>query len=112
MGDKSIFLMNTRLRNGCSWGETKYNELSVSVSVHNINLLTLHHSQQVNGQPHLQANTETGGWASNTIKQNAVDDTVDILFSTKSVAKDVAEALQNMQLNVGVMVSEKYSFLL
>ncbi|XP_072025253.1 LOW QUALITY PROTEIN: cadherin-like and PC-esterase domain-containing protein 1 [Amphiura filiformis] len=58
---------------------------------------------EVNGQPYLQANSEVGGWASNTIKQNAVEDTVGILFSATPVARDVAEAVRSMQLNnVGI----------
>ena len=60
----------------------------------------------MNGQPYLQANSEVGGWASNTIKQNAVEDSVGILFSSTPVARDVAEALRSMQLNnIGVVVS-------
>ena len=59
----------------------------------------------MNGQPHLHTNQDTNGWASTTIKQNAVDDAVSILLSQTLVAKDVAHALEHLHLNVGILVS-------
>ncbi|XP_071784213.1 cadherin-like and PC-esterase domain-containing protein 1 [Asterias amurensis] len=58
---------------------------------------------EVNGQPHLHTNQDTNGWASTTIKQNAVDDAVSILLSQTLVAKDVAHALEHLHLNVGIL---------
>ncbi|XP_070558831.1 cadherin-like and PC-esterase domain-containing protein 1 [Ptychodera flava] len=58
---------------------------------------------EVNGQPHMQASSSDDGWASNTIKQNAIDDTVGILFSKTSVAEEVSEALEQLDSNIGVV---------
>ncbi|XP_038054432.1 cadherin-like and PC-esterase domain-containing protein 1 [Patiria miniata] len=65
---------------------------------------------EVNGQPHLQANSDTTGWASKTIKQNAVDDAIAILLSETKVAKDVALALEHLHLNVGILGVNCHSY--
>nr|XP_006821655.1 PREDICTED: cadherin-like and PC-esterase domain-containing protein 1-like [Saccoglossus kowalevskii] len=54
-------------------------------------------------EPHMQATSTDEGWASNTIKQNAIDDTVKMLFSKTSVAEDVTEALEQLDSSVGIM---------
>ncbi|XP_077979695.1 cadherin-like and PC-esterase domain-containing protein 1 [Glandiceps talaboti] len=58
---------------------------------------------EVNGQPHMQATSSDDGWASNTIKQNAIDDTVGILFAKTPVADEVAEALEQLDSSIGVV---------
>ncbi|XP_035676867.1 cadherin-like and PC-esterase domain-containing protein 1 isoform X2 [Branchiostoma floridae] len=69
---------------------------------------------EVNGQPHMQVSLnefenettispEDEGWASNSIKQDAAEDMVGMLFSEQLVAMEVADALEELELNVGIL---------
>ena len=58
----------------------------------------------MNGQPHMQETQKDDSWATNSVKRNAVDDLVSILFSKTSVALEVAKAIEELSQEIGIVV--------
>ncbi|XP_033114618.1 cadherin-like and PC-esterase domain-containing protein 1 [Anneissia japonica] len=58
---------------------------------------------EVNGHPYLDVSKEANEWAASETRQTIIDDTINILFSNSSVAIDVAEALETLHLNIGIV---------
>ncbi|XP_071961477.1 cadherin-like and PC-esterase domain-containing protein 1 [Antedon mediterranea] len=58
---------------------------------------------EVNGHPDLDFSKDANEWsAGDHTQQTVIDDTLKILFSNSSVALDVAEALETLNLNIGI----------
>ncbi|XP_076333149.1 cadherin-like and PC-esterase domain-containing protein 1 isoform X1 [Tachypleus tridentatus] len=58
---------------------------------------------EINGQPNFQESRNQEGWVASRVKNVVVTDTINILFTPHSVAKDVSEALEEVGEEIGVM---------
>ncbi|XP_076333251.1 cadherin-like and PC-esterase domain-containing protein 1 isoform X2 [Tachypleus tridentatus] len=58
---------------------------------------------EINGQPNLQESRSQEGWIANRVKNAVVTDTIKMLFTSRSVAQDVSEALEEVGEEIGIM---------